>query len=106
MLSSITDHKGEIVKETLWNFGFQIANELGQPPTYQGYIGNESNIDITALKGTQRQKDKLEGDMRVTNEISSDHNIIELDLDISTDRKQVKLKRPLYNLWQADWKKL
>jgi len=29
--SSITDHKGEIVKETLFldNFGFQIANELG-----------------------------------------------------------------------------
>jgi len=34
--SSITDHKREIVQETLWNLEFQIANEPGQPPTYQG----------------------------------------------------------------------
>jgi hypothetical protein len=27
--SSITEQKGEIVEETLWNLGFQIANESG-----------------------------------------------------------------------------
>jgi len=32
--------------------------------------------------------------------------IIKLDLDTSTDRRQVKLKRLSYNLRQADWKKL
>jgi hypothetical protein len=41
----------------------------------------------------------------VPNEISSDHNIIELDLDISTDRRQTKLKRLSYN-GKADWEKL
>jgi len=54
--SSITDHEGEIVEETLWNLGFQIANKPGQPPIYQGYIGNESNVDDTALKGTLKDK--------------------------------------------------
>jgi len=39
-------------------------------------------------------------------EISSDHNIIQLDLDISTDRRQAKLTRPTYNLGRADWEKL
>ncbi|KAH0945799.1 hypothetical protein HN011_002043 [Eciton burchellii] len=37
---------------------------------------------------------------------SADHNIIELDLDISTDRRQAKLKRPTYNLGRANWEKL
>jgi len=54
--SSITDNEGEIVEETLWNLGFQIANEPGQLPIYQGYIGNESNIDVTALKETLKDK--------------------------------------------------
>jgi len=32
--------------------------------------------------------------------------IIELDLDTSTNRRQEKLKRPSYNLRQADWEQL
>jgi hypothetical protein len=40
----------------------------------------------------------------VPNEISSDQNII--DLDVSSDRRQAKLKRPSYNLGKADWEKL
>jgi len=42
----------------------------------------------------------------VPSEISSDHNIIELDFDMGTDRRQAKLKRPTYNLGRADWEKL
>jgi hypothetical protein len=52
--------------------------------TYQRYTDNESNIVITALKGTLQDK-KIKWKV-VPNEISSDHNIIELDLDISTDQ--------------------
>jgi hypothetical protein len=37
----------------------------------------------------------------VLSEISNDHNIIELDLDMGTDRRQAKLKRPTYNLGRA-----
>jgi hypothetical protein len=69
----------------LWNIGLQIANEPGQPSRYLGYTNNESNIDITALKGIL--EDRKMGWMVVPNEISSDHNIIELDLDMSTDRR-------------------
>jgi hypothetical protein len=85
VLFSQKDQKGEIVEETLWNLGLQVANEHGQPSTYRGYTDNESNIDITALKGTLQDK-KISWKV-VPNEISSDHNIIELDLDISTDRR-------------------
>jgi len=42
----------------------------------------------------------------VPNEISNDHNIIELDLDVSSNRRQAKLKRASYNLGKADWEKL
>jgi len=48
--SSVTDQKGEIVEEILWNLGLQVTNEPGQPSTYRGYTDNESNIDITALR--------------------------------------------------------
>jgi hypothetical protein len=38
-----------------------VANETEQSLIYQEYTGNECNIDITALKGTLRnKKDKLE----------------------------------------------
>jgi hypothetical protein len=84
--------------------GLQVTNEPGQPSIYRGYTNNESNIDITTLKGTLQDK-KISWKV-VPNEISSDHNIIELDLDISTDRRQAKLKRPTYNLGRADWEKL
>jgi hypothetical protein len=46
--SSVTDQKREIVEEILWNFGFQI--EPGKSSIYQGFTGNECNIDITALR--------------------------------------------------------
>jgi len=84
---SVTDQKGEIVEETLWNLGLQVANEPEQPLTYRRYTNNESNIDITALKGTL--KDKKISWKVVPNEISNNH-IIELDLDISTDRQNWK----------------
>jgi len=54
--SSVTDQKEEIVEETLWNLELQITNEPGQPLTYQEYTGNKSNIDITMLKGTLKDK--------------------------------------------------
>jgi hypothetical protein len=76
--SSVTDQKGEIVKETLWNLGLQVANEPGQPSTYRGYTNKESNFDIIALKGTLQDK-KISWKV-MPNEISSDHNIIELDI--------------------------
>jgi hypothetical protein len=79
---SVTDQKEKIVEETLWNLGLQVANEPGQPSTYRGYTNNESNIDITALKGTLKDR-KMDWKV-VPNEISSDHNIIELDLDMDT----------------------
>ncbi|KAH0944798.1 hypothetical protein HN011_000911, partial [Eciton burchellii] len=70
--------------------------------TYQGYTDNESNIDIVTLKETLQDK-KMSWKV-VTNEISGDHNIIELD--VSSDRQQTKLERPSYNLGKADWEKL
>jgi hypothetical protein len=88
----------------LWNLGLQVANKLGQSSTYRGYTDNESNIDITALKGTLQDK-KISWKV-ISNEISSDHNIIQLDLDINTNRRQAKLKRPSYNLGKANWEKL
>jgi len=94
--SSVTDQKGEIVEETLWNLGLQVANEPRQPSTYREYTNNESNIDITAL--TETLQDRKMGWKVVPNEISSDHNIIELDLEMGIDRRQAKLKRPTYNL--------
>jgi hypothetical protein len=102
--SSVTDQKGEIAEETLWNLGLQVANEPGQPSTYRGYTDNESNIDIIALKGTLQDR-KISWKV-VPNEISSDHNIIEFDLDVSSDKRQAKLKRPSYNLGKAYWEKL
>jgi hypothetical protein len=54
----------------------------------------------TALKGTLQDK-KMSWKV-VPNEIS----ITELDLDISTDRREAKLKRSSYNLRKADWEKL
>jgi hypothetical protein len=74
-----------------------MANEPGQPSTYQGYIGKEFNIDITALR------DKKISWKIVLNEISSDHNIIELNLDTNIDWRQAKLKRLSCNLRKADW---
>jgi hypothetical protein len=50
------DQKEEIVEETLWNLGLQVANEPGQPSTYRGYADNESNIDITAPKRPLQDK--------------------------------------------------
>ncbi|KAH0944428.1 hypothetical protein HN011_009143, partial [Eciton burchellii] len=36
----------------------------------------------------------------------NDHNIIELDVNISTNQRQAKLKRPSYNLGKANWEML
>jgi len=38
------------------------------------------------------------------NNISSDHNIVELNFDVNTDQRQVNLKRAPYNLRKADGK--
>jgi hypothetical protein len=62
-----------------------VANELGQSSTYQECRDNEFNIDITALKGTLKNK-KISWEV-VANEISSDRNITELDFDTSPDRR-------------------
>jgi len=58
--SLVTDQKGKIVEETLWNLGLQVANEPGQPSTYREYTNNESNIEIPE-GNAPRQKDGLEG---------------------------------------------
>jgi len=54
--SSVTDQKREIVEETLWNLGLQVANEPGEPSTYRRYTDNKFNIDITTLKGMLQDK--------------------------------------------------
>jgi len=96
----LSHRRKKSLEETLWNLGLQVTNEPGQPSTYREYTDNESNIDITALKGTL--KDKKISWKVVPNKVSSNHNIIELDFDISTDRRQAKLKRLSYNLGKAD----
>jgi len=40
----------KLVEETLWDLGFQMANEPRQPSTYYRYTDYQTNIDIIALR--------------------------------------------------------
>jgi len=75
--------KEEIIEEALCEC--QMTNEPRQPSIYHEYTGYEINIDITTLK--EMLRDKKISRKIMLNETSSDHIIIELELDTSTNRR-------------------
>ena len=103
--SGRTDEKGEIVLEALEEVELNIANKAGNPPTYVGHNGRETNIDVTAAGG--RVLDRLRNWQVLDQAINADHNIIRFDINIEKggDRVSCDIKAG-YALKRAHWDKM
>ena len=98
-----TDDRGEEMEAILMELNLEVMNQPGNPPTYRGWAGGESYIDVT-LTNQNASQDVL--NWKVEDGItSSDHNVAWFT--IGGERIETTQQNELrYNINKTNWIKL
>ena len=98
----ITDDKGILLEEFIFEHDFAILNKPNNPPTFMGGNG-ESNIDVPLA--TRNMIRYVKAWMVDTSCTTSDHNLVIIEIDENNNCDRNWKPDHGYNVRKADWLK-